>query len=89
MITVTFTKNIQRHLACPAFEVEGSTVRAVMEAVFGINAAARSYVLDDQGALRKHMLIFVNGKQIEDRINLSDPVPQGAELHVMQALSGG
>jgi hypothetical protein len=89
MVTVTFTKNIQRHLACPSFQVEGETVRAVMEAVFRANAAARSYVLDDQNALRKHMLIFVNGKQIEDRIHLSDPVPAGAELHVMQALSGG
>ena len=89
MVTVTFTKNIQRHLACPAFEVEGATVRQVMEAVFRANAAARSYVLDDQGALRKHMLIFVNGRQIEDRINLSDAVSEGAELHVMQALSGG
>ena len=89
MVTVTFTKNIQRHLACPEFEVEGTTVRSVMEEVFKKNAAARSYVLDDQGALRKHMLIFVDGKQIADRIHLSDPVPTGADVHVMQALSGG
>ncbi len=89
MATVTFTKNIQRHLACPSFDVEGETVRDVMEQVFAKNGAARSYVLDDQNALRKHMLIFVNGKQIEDRIALSDPVPAGADVHVMQALSGG
>jgi sulfur-carrier protein len=89
MVKVSFTKNIQRHLACPSFDVEGKTVHEVMEAVFHANALARSYVLDDQGALRKHMLIFVDGRQIEDRTALSDPVPDGAELHVMQALSGG
>ena len=89
MVTVSFTKNIQRHLQCPSMRVEEGTVREVMERVFRANEAARSYVLDDQGALRKHMLIFVNGKQIEDRTDLSDPVPDGAELHVMQALSGG
>jgi sulfur-carrier protein len=89
MVTVSFTKNIQRHLQCPSMQVQRGTVREVMEQVFGANEAARSYVLDDQGALRKHMLIFVNGQQIEDREDLSDPVPDGADVHVMQALSGG
>jgi sulfur-carrier protein len=89
MVSVSFTKNIQRHLQCPSVEVEGRTVREVMDQVFLTNPSARSYVLDDQGALRKHMLIFVNGRQIEDRMGLSDPVAESSELHVMQALSGG
>ena len=35
------------------------------------------------------MIVFVNGEQIHDRIPLTDPVPAGAEVYVMQALSGG
>ena len=33
-MTVTFTPNIQRHVSCPATQVEGKTVRQVLDAVF-------------------------------------------------------
>jgi molybdopterin converting factor small subunit len=89
MARVVFTRNIQRHIACPASEVEGGTVREVLDAIFTGNPAARGYVLDEQGALRKHMVIFINGDQITDRERLADPVPAQAEVYVMQALSGG
>jgi molybdopterin converting factor small subunit len=69
--------------------VGGSSVRAVLEAVFAANPRARGYVLDDRGALRKHMSVYVNGEQIRDRDGLSDSVPEGAEVYVFQALSGG
>ena len=89
MPRVTFTDNIQRHVPCPPCEVAGGTVGEVLEAVFAGNARARGYVLDDQGALRKHMIVFIDGQPIADRTGLNDPVPAGAEVYVMQALSGG
>ncbi len=89
MARVVFTANIQRHITCPPADVVGRTVREVLDAVFADNERARGYVLDDQGTLRKHMLIFLDGAQIRDRDGLSDPVPADAELYVMQALSGG
>jgi hypothetical protein len=89
MAKVIFTPNLQRHLACPPVEAPGATVREVLEAVFAGNEQARSYVLDDQAALRKHMTIFVNGTRIRDRVHLSDEVPADGEVYVLQALSGG
>jgi hypothetical protein len=89
MPRVVFTENLQRHVACPAVDVSGSTVREVLEAVFATNDGVRSYVLDEHGAVRKHMVIFVNGEMIRDRQQLSDLVPAYAEVYVMQALSGG
>jgi hypothetical protein len=89
MATITFTKNIQRHVPCPPAEVSGRTLREVLAAAFAANEVARGYVLDEHGALRKHMIIFINGEQIRDRTSLSDPVPPGAEVYVLQALSGG
>lgn len=86
---VRFTENIQRHVACPAGTVKGTTVREALEAVFAVNERARGYVLDDQGGLRKHMVVFVNGRMIHDRAGLSDPVAPDAAIDVMQALSGG
>lgn len=89
MATVSFTPNLERHVECPARTIEGDSVRAVLEAVFAANPRLRGYVLDDQGALRRHMIVFVDGQQIEDRDRLSDPVRPASEVYVMQALSGG
>jgi sulfur-carrier protein len=89
MVTVSFTPNIQRHVSCPPTQVEGETVRQILEAVFKQNPQARGYVLDDQGAVRAHMVVFVNGKQVVDRVNLGDRVGPAAEVYVAQALSGG
>lgn len=89
MPTVTFAQSIQRHVACRPTAVSGRTVRDLLDAVFASNPRARGYVLDEQGALRKHMAIFIGGKAIRDRSTLSDPVPPEAEVCVMQALSGG
>jgi hypothetical protein len=89
MPRVVFAEALQRHVPAPPVEVPGSTVREVLEAAFATNPALRGYVLDDQAALRKHMLVFVGGAQVRDRIHLSDPVTDGREIFVMQSLSGG
>ena len=89
MARVVFTQNLQRHVALPPREAAGGTVRAVLEAALADNPAALKYILDDQGALRRHMIIFVNGVQIHDRTGLSDPVPADGEVYVLQAISGG
>ena len=89
MPQVTFTQNLQRHLDVPSCAVEGGTVREALEQVFRHNPMLRSYVLDDQGRLRKHVVIFVDGQVITDRTRLSDAVGSSSELLVMQALSGG
>lgn len=89
MVRVSFTENIQRHVQCPQTSVSGANVGEVLAAVFSANPRAKGYVLDDQGGVRRHMIVFVNGKAIADRTGLSDAVPDGAEVYVMQALSGG
>lgn len=89
MPSVSFTDNLQKHLPCPPVSVSGETVRAVMEAVFAENPSLRSYLLDDQERLRKHVNIFVNDAMIADRIALSDPVTDNDRIFVFQALSGG
>jgi sulfur-carrier protein len=87
--TVSFTPNLERHVECPTKTVDGATVREVLDRVFAENPKLRGYVIDEQGALRYHMLVFVDGQQIADRERLSDPVGPASELYVMQSLSGG
>lgn len=64
-------------------------MREVLDRAFLDRPRARGYVLDDQGALREHMAVFLDGAQIHDRIGLSDPVRENSEIYIMQALSGG
>jgi molybdopterin converting factor small subunit len=89
MAKIVFTQNIQRHVICPETEAAGGSVREVLDNVFADNPQARSYVLDDQAALRRHMTIFVDGRAIRDRARLSDSVTAGSTIYVFQALSGG
>ncbi len=89
MPKVAFTQNLQRHLSCETVDVRGATVAEVFEVVFSENKALRGYVLDDQGAVRKHIAIYVNGETINDRNTLTDPLNESDEVYVMQALSGG
>jgi hypothetical protein len=89
MPTVRFTRNIQRHVECPTREVAGVTLREVLNEYFKANESARGYVLDDQGKLRQHMVVFIDGTQTIDRDDLSEAVRPDAVVDVVQALSGG
>ena len=89
MATVRFTQNIQRHVACPTREATGSTLRAVLDNYFRENEKARGYVLDEQGKIRQHMVVFVDGELARDRDGLSDRVEPNSVIDVIQALSGG
>lgn len=90
MPRVELTSHLSRHVpgAEPA-EVDGATVREVLDAYFVKYAGVRDYVLDDQGALRKHVVIFVHDTQANDRTGLRDPVAPGQTVYILQALSGG
>lgn len=89
MVKVAFTPNLSRHVSCPPTDVEGSTVREVLDVVFAANPQLRGYVLDDQAALRRHMSIFIDSSQVRDRTSLTDRVRPDQLVFVAQALSGG
>ena len=89
MPVVQFTANLARQTSAPSCTVEGQTVGEALQAVFVQHPALRSYVVDDQGAVRTHVVVFADGIAIKDRKNLSDRVSSTSEIFVLQALSGG
>jgi molybdopterin synthase sulfur carrier subunit len=89
MATVRFTRNIQRHVECPTREMSGSTLRTILDEYFRENEKARGYVLDEQGRIRRHMVVFIDGELVQDRDGLSDRVEPASMIDVIQALSGG
>ena len=89
MPTVSFTSALRRFLAAPSAEVEAATLGDALAAVFASRPALRGYVLDDQGALRRHIAVYVNGEPVSDRAGSTDPIGPHDEIYVFQALTGG
>ena len=90
MARVQLTANLQRFVTQPvASHIDGATVAQVLRNLFATQPGLGPYVLDEHGALRKHMVVFVDGQRVVDRQRLSDAVPPGGEVYVFQSLSGG
>lgn len=84
-----FFASIQRHIPTPERQVDARTLREALETVFATQARLRGYILDDQGALRKHLAVFIDGQPVRDRQHLSDPLDKASRVYVIQALTGG
>jgi hypothetical protein len=69
--------------------VPGGTVREVLDALFEKHPVLRGYVVDERGALRHHVVAFLNGAAVADKTTLAEPVEANDELYLFQALSGG
>jgi molybdopterin converting factor small subunit len=89
MAKVHFTANLQRHLAVPSLEIQGETLAGVFQAMFEQYPNLRGYITNDQGHIRKHVTVFVNGEAWLERSQLNKSIPENCEIYVMQALSGG
>lgn len=89
MAGIAMSQHIRNHVDVDRSEVSGETVREALESLFSENPRLRGYLLDDRGAVRKHVVVFVNGESVKDRDSLSDPLPPDGEIFLMQALSGG
>ena len=89
MPTIEFTPNLKRHVDCPKERIDGATLSACLDRYFDRWPDVRHYVLDDQGGVRHHVKIMIDGRNISDRKTLSDGLEPESRIHVFQALSGG
>ena len=70
-------------------QLAGGDVGQLLQAVFDCHPSLRGYVLDEHGAVRHHVAVFVDGEALRDKRDLRQPVEPNGEVYVMQALSGG
>jgi len=90
MPTIKFTHALKRFFpGLKDIPVKGSTLEEIIRAAEDNYPGVRSYILDEQGRLRQHVNIFINGSLIQDREGLSDSFAENSEIYIMQALSGG
>ena len=90
MVTVNFTPALKQfEPELKSIEVTGNNVKEVIGGVREIYPRLVDYVLEENGALRKHVNIFINNTFINDRQQLSDTVQENDKVYIIQALSGG
>lgn len=89
MPRVEYAPALTRHVACPPQDVQAATLREALSRSFDAAPAMRRYVLDEQGAVRKHVAVFVNARMVTDRVNLDVPLGAHDKVMVIQALTGG
>jgi hypothetical protein len=88
--TVRLTPHLRRFFADLPSEVsvEAATVRDAVAALEARWPGLGFYVTDEQGMLRQHVAVFLDGRRVEDRA-LRDAVAPSSVVHIVQALSGG
>ena len=86
---VAFTSQLQRFTETPEFYTAAATLHEAMEEAFEINPRLRHYVLDEQGHLRPHVVVFIDGRRVVDRVTLNDALAPQDKVYVLQALTGG
>jgi sulfur-carrier protein len=65
---------------------QGASVDEVLRTLDARYAGLRFRVVDEQGRIRKHMRIFVDGERASDVLQ---PVRDDSEVHIFGALTGG
>jgi sulfur-carrier protein len=89
MVTVEFAASLQRHKPCTVQTVSPGSLAQVLDSAMLAEPVLRSYVLDDQGHVRKHVAVFVNSTLHLPRDQLQRAVAAGDKVLVIQCLTGG
>ena len=93
MASIRYTKHLVRFFPDLAnqseLQVPGKTVADVISSLDETYPGLAAYIVDEHGALRKHVNIFLDDELIHDRQSLQDPVTENDRLFIFQALSGG
>jgi len=72
-----------------AVDADGASVAAVVESLEQNYPGMKNRVLDETGAVRRFVNIFVNGEDIRFLQQLDTPVKDGDELSIVPAIAGG
>jgi sulfur-carrier protein len=70
-------------------EVSGGTVQDVLNALFARFPRLRDRIVDERGTVRPHVNLFVDRESTRHTGGLETPMPEGATLSVIAAVSGG
>jgi sulfur-carrier protein len=86
---IAFTAHLAAVGPTQAVRYGGATLAEVLDAVGADYPQLLGYLLDDQGRIRKHIAIFIDGLMRPRETALAAPLDDASDVYVFQALSGG
>jgi molybdopterin synthase sulfur carrier subunit len=89
LATIAFTQHLRAVGPTEEEACAGATLAEMLDALHPRYPRLKAYVLDDQGRLRKHIAIFVDGVMTARDGALTRPLNGSNHVYVFQALSGG
>jgi molybdopterin synthase sulfur carrier subunit len=70
-------------------ELEGGTVRELVDALVGKFPALRQQLLGEDGDLNRFVNVYVNGQDVRYLNGLDTPVAEQDEVRLLPAMAGG
>ena len=68
---------------------DGGTLAEVLDSLEANHPGIRSRILDDQGAIRRFVNVYVGNDDVRFLDSLDTPTPDGAQVSVIPAVAGG
>lgn len=70
-------------------QVEGATIRDLIEALEREHPGLRFNICHETGELRPFVNVFLHDENIRYLTGLDTPVPSGATVHILHSVAGG
>ena len=70
-------------------EASGATLSDALQALWAACPGIRDRVVTEQGQIRQHINVFVGKEDVRYTGGLATPIPPGAEISIVPAVSGG
>jgi molybdopterin synthase sulfur carrier subunit len=68
---------------------QGSTLAEVLDDLDSSYAGIKGRILDEQGALRRFVNVYVGNEDVRFLDDLATPTPEGSQVSVIPAVAGG
>ena len=72
-----------------SLEIEGASIRGVVDALVEQHPALKSQLLTDDGDLNRFVNVYVNGQDVRYLAGLDTPVAPADEVRLLPAMAGG
>ncbi|MBV8683040.1 MAG: MoaD/ThiS family protein [Caulobacteraceae bacterium] len=89
MATIAFTPHLRQVGPTRPTPCRGATLGEALRALEPDYPLLLGYLLDDQGRLRRHIAVFVDGVMRPRENALGLALAESSDVYIFQALSGG
>lgn len=85
MATIALRAPLRQRVGASTVDAEGETVAEVLRDLEARSPAIKGWVLDEQGEVRRHVNVFLNGEPASEQ----DPVGRDDRIDIIHAITGG